>query len=70
MINLTPKKFIGDLKLLIFNNTKITPCQQQLHGWRNEPSADSLSLKSLDLPAINELFMSPATEANDLSSQG
>ncbi|XP_058789619.1 FAS-associated factor 1 [Phymastichus coffea] len=69
-IEMSDTNTIGDLKLSIFNHTKVPPCQQLLHGWKNEPQTDSITLKSLDLSQKNELFMSLAADAGDHSSEG
>lgn len=62
-------KFAEDLKLKIFDDTSVSPCQQELHGWRKEPNGTKHTLKSLELPKENELFMSPVSDIGDSSSE-
>ncbi|OXU24214.1 hypothetical protein TSAR_001469 [Trichomalopsis sarcophagae] len=68
-IDIPDTSTVGDLKLQIFNDVNVSPCQQELHGWRKEPKGDTNTLKSLELPKENELFMSPVSDIGDSSSQ-
>ncbi|XP_043578096.1 FAS-associated factor 1 isoform X1 [Bombus pyrosoma] len=67
-INLSEFSSLKDLKQLIWVQTNVPPCQQRLYGWKKEPKSDYRSLQSLDLPKENTLYMSPATEDVDLTT--
>ncbi|CAK9830976.1 FAS-associated factor 1 [Anthophora retusa] len=67
-INLSELSSFKDLKQLIWEQTKVPPCLQRIYGWKKEPKSPYTTLKSLDLPKENTLYMSPVTEEVDLTT--
>ncbi|XP_024936165.1 FAS-associated factor 1 isoform X2 [Cephus cinctus] len=68
-IDLPETRTVGDLKHLIWEQTHVGLCHQQLHGWKNEPQTDHTILQTLDLPRENTLYMSAIGEIGDSSAE-
>ncbi|XP_014469336.1 PREDICTED: FAS-associated factor 1 isoform X2 [Dinoponera quadriceps] len=60
---------LGDLKQLIWQQTNVAPCQQNLRGWLKEPRTQNTSLVTLDLPKENTLHMSSLPQDCDLARE-
>lgn len=56
-LQISDSSSVGDLKLSIYSKTNVPACQQILTGWKKEPSSDSCTLSSLELPRENLLFL-------------
>ncbi|XP_076220941.1 fas associated factor casp isoform X1 [Nomia melanderi] len=61
-INLSESSRVRDLKQLIWEQTNVPSCQQQLRGWKKTPESASTTLQSLDLPKENTLYMSTLSD--------
>ncbi|XP_063989568.1 FAS-associated factor 1 [Diachasmimorpha longicaudata] len=69
-IDISDSCTLSDLKDSIFAKTHITPCQQELGGWKKEePKANNVKLHSLNLPLENTLLLNPIVELGDSSSE-
>ncbi|XP_015118560.1 FAS-associated factor 1 [Diachasma alloeum] len=69
-IDISDSCTLSDLKDSIFGKTNVTPCQQELEGWKKEePKANNTKLQSLKLPLENTLLLNPVVKLGDSNSE-
>lgn len=60
---------VGCLKTIIYSETGVPPCQQELTGWLEEPTADTVSLSKLNLPSVVYLRLNQSKGSTVIGDQ-
>ncbi|XP_028050119.1 FAS-associated factor 1 isoform X3 [Monomorium pharaonis] len=68
-INISELSTLRELKQFIYYKTGVPVCQQNLHGWKIEPASMTTTLKVLDLPRENTLYLSMLSQDGDLAHE-
>ncbi|XP_015178994.1 PREDICTED: FAS-associated factor 1 isoform X1 [Polistes dominula] len=66
-IDISELSTVGELKQSIWEQTNVTPCQQQIRGWKKEPNTNNTVLQTLELPTENTLFVTSVSKNWDLT---